>query len=452
MPSRFHVPVPTHQFVCRRPLATSFALVLAGVLLLGLYSSHHRAAGRGSDATIPDIGTMVPDTSLDPRIISLDLVGADWERAVARLDTALFAEADMLRSIDSARTQLVEDQDELGRVRVDLVAAEATADSLDAEIANLEDVLRQRAIALFVSHGDEDTAVLNSPHEAASEARVSHLAAEVDDNQFATRTALLDRQENIEAHVRALSARRLQLETTIASLGAGIGQSLEEIEILEGEIERAIEAVRDTRRSAQIPGVDFSVVALDAYLKAETFLAEARPACRIEWWMIAGVGRVESRHGQLGGRTIRDDGRTSSDIIGIALDGGPGVRAIVDTDGGALDRDPEWDRAVGPMQFIPETWRIRSWDGNDDGRKDPHNLYDAALTTGRYLCQLGEDLSESRSLRDAYFGYNTSTDYVDSVHAHALRYRELELEEVDPVEPTEPPSDAVDVGGAVENG
>ncbi len=53
-------------------------------------------------------------------------------------------------------------------------------------------------------------------------------------------------------------------------------------------------------------------------------------------------------------------------VRGPALSGGA-FSAIRDTDGGRYDGDPVWDRAVGPMQFIPGTWRIWGADGNGDG-------------------------------------------------------------------------------------
>lgn len=52
------------------------------------------------------------------------------------------------------------------------------------------------------------------------------------------------------------------------------------------------------------------------------------------------------------------DGRESAPIIGIALDGAPGVWAIAATDGGLLDGDQVWEHAVGPFQFIPSSWAI----------------------------------------------------------------------------------------------
>ncbi|WP_447407116.1 lytic murein transglycosylase, partial [Clostridium perfringens] len=72
-------------------------------------------------------------------------------------------------------------------------------------------------------------------------------------------------------------------------------------------------------------------------------------------------------------------------IRGPALDG-DGVAAIADTDGGRWDGDTLWDRAVGPMQFIPDTWSRWGADGNGDGAADPNQIDDAALATARYLC------------------------------------------------------------------
>ncbi len=39
----------------------------------------------------------------------------------------------------------------------------------------------------------------------------------------------------------------------------------------------------------------------------------------------------------------------------LPLNGANGTQAIRDTDAGQLDGDSIWDRAVGPMQFIPST-------------------------------------------------------------------------------------------------
>jgi hypothetical protein len=156
------------------------------------------------------------------------------------------------------------------------------------------------------------------------------------------------------------------------------------------------------------------LTALRAYVRAAASLAESDPTCGLRWSLLAAIGRVESNHGRFAGRALLTDGPSSSPIIGIALDGGPGVARITDSDGGAFDGDTTYDRAVGPMQFIPDTWRLVAVDGDGDGRKSPHDIDDAALAAARYLCA-GSDLRSVAGLRSAILRYNNSGDYADLV-------------------------------------
>ncbi|PZF80783.1 lytic transglycosylase domain-containing protein [Jiangella anatolica] len=162
--------------------------------------------------------------------------------------------------------------------------------------------------------------------------------------------------------------------------------------------------------------------ALASYAAAALRLAEEQPACRLGWPTLAGIGAVESHHGSYGGTHVRADGRTADPIVGIALDGGEGVAAIADTDGGELDGDTVWDRAVGPMQFIPSTWRRWGADGNGDGVSDVHNLDDVALAAGRYLCADGGDLTDGAAWQRAVLTYNRSAEYAARVLETANGY------------------------------
>jgi hypothetical protein len=163
--------------------------------------------------------------------------------------------------------------------------------------------------------------------------------------------------------------------------------------------------------------------ALDAYRRAATIVDAADTECKIDWALIAAIGKVESNHGRYGGNGIDRDGTVRPGIYGIPLNGSNNTAVIRDTDGGAYDRDPTWDRAVGPMQFIPGTWQVVGVDANADGRKDPQNMADAATATAVYLCSGPGDLSTDSGARSAVLRYNHSDAYADQVLAIAAGYR-----------------------------
>ncbi|MEU5318014.1 lytic transglycosylase domain-containing protein [Streptomyces sp. NPDC021056] len=159
---------------------------------------------------------------------------------------------------------------------------------------------------------------------------------------------------------------------------------------------------------------------LDAYKRAASSLQSSKPGCNLPWELLAAIGKVES--GQARGGRVDADGNTIGKILGPKLNG-VGFAHISDTDGGAYDGDSVYDRAVGPMQFIPSTWEWAGRDGNDDGKKDPNNIYDAALAAGHYLCRFGWDLSTQSDLNSAILSYNNSQDYLNTVLSWLEYYR-----------------------------
>ena len=164
-------------------------------------------------------------------------------------------------------------------------------------------------------------------------------------------------------------------------------------------------------------------VALNAYRVAAARMAGVEPGCGIGWWLLAGIGRVESDHGRFAGAVLHADGVSTPRIIGIALDGSSS-EAIMDTDGGSLDGAPVYDHAVGPMQFIPSTWAIYGTDATGDGRADVFNINDAALGAARYLCAAGGDLRTRDGQVRAVLAYNHSSEYLAEVLALADAYRQ----------------------------
>lgn len=168
-------------------------------------------------------------------------------------------------------------------------------------------------------------------------------------------------------------------------------------------------------------------LALTAYRSAETKSSTLATGCFVPWQVLAGIGKVESGHGSStgAGTSIGPDGTLTQPIFGPQLSGGPGISRIVDTDDGVLDQDTDFDRAVGPMQFIPSSWKAYGQDGNDDGVIDPNNFFDATLAAAAHLCRtVPTDFSnDTAKLAQAIYGYNNSTAYVSRVLSWINAYR-----------------------------
>ena len=159
-----------------------------------------------------------------------------------------------------------------------------------------------------------------------------------------------------------------------------------------------------------IPGI-----VLQAYQRAQQNLAVSDPSCHLPWYLLAGIGKIESSQAENG--EVDANGNTLRPILGPVLNGTNGSAAIPATAlSYRLTGDPTWQRAVGPMQFLPSTWVEYGGTGN------PSNIFDAAMAAGRYLCAGGRDLSDPAQQAQAVFSYNHSNSYVAKVLLWANAY------------------------------
>ncbi len=115
----------------------------------------------------------------------------------------------------------------------------------------------------------------------------------------------------------------------------------------------------------------------------ELYKAAATRCPGLSWTVLAAIGQVESGHG-------RNNGPSSAG-------------------------------ALGPMQFMPATWKHYGVDGDGDGKKDIWSPYDAVPGAANYLCANKAGQGGER-LRKAIWFYNHSWDYVNKVMSIAEAY------------------------------
>ncbi|MCU1482282.1 MAG: murein transglycosylase [Subtercola sp.] len=168
---------------------------------------------------------------------------------------------------------------------------------------------------------------------------------------------------------------------------------------------------------------NISLRALQAYAGVAVAKQAENPGCHIGWNTLAAIGSVESGNGTHAGSAVGADGVVSPPIYGPSLTGnGNGFATVADSDGGAIDGDASADRAVGPMQFIPEAWRNWGTDASGDGVADPQNIDDATLATANYLCHAGGDLGTDAGWKKAIASYNSDPAYAVKVSQAANRF------------------------------
>jgi len=519
-----------------------FALVtLAAVLSISMLSPavahatiRESAASSSPTAAAPSYG----DHELISALVASDLLESWLEQSQPFSSQASVLRVQESDAYRDQRVNFLTQATTLGNLVQDLEDRKSRLQVLDHDVVILDEIVQQ----------------LSSADESGALNLVDSLVADPGQGQW--RGFSFDMLSSVEGRVAALATElstsleqspgiQLSAEwrTSIESQWRGTRHLLErarqrttaaEVTTLQAsaQAKALIPELLTLRRSLPTEVGGLPLVTIDAYIAG----AASLPAdCPVDWALLGGIGRIESRHGTIDGSQVLASGNVSEDIFGPLLDGGAtereaeearleaeaetlrleleaaevqrladeaafeasvwgqlareaeaaaalpvdplrplestdetdadadgataqgddsddgsgdddadpsdedgdeepefegnGFAVIEDSDDGALDGNARWDRAVGPMQFIPETWAYWEADGNQDGVLDPQNLYDAAATAGRFLCHLSTRRGASPT--SFVLGYNSSDAYVRAVLSSAATLGIAELPDIE---------------------
>ena len=336
-------------------------------------------------ATDPDfVDVPLPTNPISPSVADVPAESAELDAADGALRAAegrrddAIAERDRLRRrITDLADERVATVDELARRRADeeqrgleravavelhaqriadVERAQGVVDRAEAAVERARDALRELLIANYMSEstsisdvgallsgqgGVNDALVRLSLGESSLAARVQDVEDRLDDladaeaargrAEDARDRAKAARDEAEQAERDAIAAREgteqhiLDIDAESEATVADEAAAVEDVAAKEGGVLLALVEVAPARLRADVvgDGIDFPLVALDAWLKAA-----AGAPCRVEWWMLAGISKIEGNHGTYGGGRLGARGYPTTRIIGPRLDGTNGNALI----------------------------------------------------------------------------------------------------------------------------
>jgi len=363
----------------------------------------------------PDVPPPVFDPRLSRELSAVPIQSSSYDGSRAAYASAWRRQVEAQQRKTAAEASLSDLGAAEQRLTVELNDATRRHDKSAFRLSVLRQGVRELAVAAYMRGGSQGPMSIGlDPSQATDEQASRVLVESVSSSQISdsiVHEAIVDQtQATIDADTAALADVRARQADQTSQRDQAEADRVAAVAL----VDRARHAVADDRMTATVVGTDLSLVALDAYWRSAMVTAFVNPGCKLTWTALAGIGRVESLHGTYGGGPLDGNGETITPIIGIALDGSRNTAVIHDTDGGAIDTDPVFDRAVGPMAFLPTSWRAYGRDGNNDGVNDVQNIYDAALASSVLLCR-SAPLDNDANLRAAYYSYNRSDVYVNMV-------------------------------------
>ena len=389
---------PTSTLVASPTPTTTTTVLQAGASTIKAPASELSAPSVAGPTSDPPLPGSLPSVESAPGVVggppsaaptgpvpfpaqSLSSPGA---RALVTSLEAFVARAGRLRSgILTAEVALDGLQRELDQRRRDEGATEVTARQLRTELARAEAQLRD-----LEAQRRKAVRQPSPPPGTLPPVKIAQRLARAPE-ELAQRIGV-QRQELRRAELSAEDARQAggakadeveRQRQTLALLREELTRVPSETDVAAG-----LAALSDGRGEGPKPSAfalsDIPADYLDLYRRA------ALTCPGLSWTVLAAIGSAETSHGR------------SSD---------PGVRDGANFAG-----------AMGPMQFLAETWTAHGKDGDGDGDADVYHPTDAIFGAANYLCASGA--GDPTRLSEAIWAYNHADWYVAAVLSRAAAY------------------------------
>lgn len=352
----------------------------------------------------------------------------EWDQSIQALESELSVRN---RELEHQIGRVAQTGSELRESKARVAAVEDRAEEIRAEHQNLEQIVQERQgtveagreeyaasmRAAYRGEGFEDLVrifggLVGSSGEGggfvqqAQTSRVLNYRQSNMEQYRSSQTELENTARQLEQkdleYSEALEERRRQekesrerereLERSVAEIGEGVQRTEAELARLHSGREELLLRPAVSTGSAGNFGYEMSVAgSITAVEVGELPLEEYQRLYRAaaeeygfgeDWYILAAIGRIESNHGE--------------------------------------NLGPSTAGALGPMQFLPSTWKSFGVDGNGNGRTNIMDPEDAIPAAASYLVLHGAPEDWYRAL----FAYNRADWYVKQVLAVAEAYRQ----------------------------
>jgi peptidoglycan hydrolase CwlO-like protein len=374
--------------------------LLSGVLVGGV------ADARADEISVLEGRVEDRDARLDERLQDLNETGASLKRAQARVDEVGARAEELASQTGALEEELAQQQDAYADARKEYEARAVAVykGTGDAGLLLILEGMLGTGEGLASSVGAQAAEVLLGGKEdldAYADAReeLANTKRQLSQKQYEYGAV----RNEADARMRDLEDAREGLEASMVQLRESRNQAEDRIEELEAAEKERIQRRRAATRVAATEKDEASkrhaeqeaevardeIVVEPVDLPVEAYMKLYKKAAGDygfvgDWHVLAAVGQVESNHGQ--------------------------------------NMGPSTAGAMGPMQFLPSTWKYSGVDGNGDGEANIMDPRDAIPAAANYLRVGGAPDDWSAAL----YSYNHAEWYVDQVLAVAETYRQAD--------------------------